>query len=67
MVVRTEYQSLQIGQARELGVDLKRSPDDLTHRGGKGCADSALDLRRCRVVGGRPSSAFVGSRSDPTE
>ena len=40
MMVRTEYQSLQIGQARELGVDLKRSPDDVTHRGGKGCARS---------------------------
>lgn len=53
MMVRTEYQSLQIGQARELGVDMKRWPDDrpLTHRGGKGCAASARDPRTCRARG----------------
>ena len=66
MVVRTEYQSLQIGQARELGVDLKRPLDDLTHRGGKGCAlPRSIFGDVGYVVNLR--SACIGSRSDPTE
>ena len=51
MMVRTEYQSLQIEQARERGVDLERSPDGLTHRAGK--EGAASRARSSEMSGGQ--------------